>query len=239
MSRLGPSFMKIWTCRSSPCSGSQNAWMLIKNVSGVSHLSNFWNFFPAQSKWFPVAIWWPWMKPGYITMTRRQSNNQRSGGMRLTPPQKFWVQNSAGKVLTSIFLDEDGIFLIDYLPKGQTISMWSITHLCWYNWRPFWRKNTSGRSPRGSCSCTTMPRLTGHLQPRRNWPTWASIVLITHPVLWIWPHLTTTCSLDWKNNWKFSIFHLTQRSLLPWRPGWTDNLLNFFFEWLAKVRATG
>jgi hypothetical protein len=28
-----------------------------------------------------------------------------------------------------------------------------------------------------------MPRLTGHLQPRRNWPTWASNVLITHPIL--------------------------------------------------------
>ena len=24
--------------------------------------------------------------------------------------------------------------------------------------------------------------LTGHLQPRRNWPTWASNVLITHPI---------------------------------------------------------
>ena len=23
------------------------------------------------------------------------------------------------------------------------------------------------------------------------------------------------------------------------KPGWTDNLLNFFFEWFAKVRATG
>jgi hypothetical protein len=28
------------------------------------------------------------------------------------------------------------------------------------------------------------------------------------------------------------------RSLLPWRLGWMDNLLNFF-EWLAKVRAMG
>jgi hypothetical protein len=26
-------------------------------------------------------------------------------------------------------------------------------------------------------------RLTGHLQPRRNRPTWASNVLITHPIL--------------------------------------------------------
>jgi len=43
-----------------------------------------------------------------------------------------------------------------------------------------------------------MPRLTGHLQPRRNRPTWASIVLIPHPILWIWPRQTTTCSLDEK-----------------------------------------
>jgi len=32
------------------------------------------------------------------------------------------VQKSAGKVLTSIFWDEDGILLIDCLPKGQTIN---------------------------------------------------------------------------------------------------------------------
>jgi len=44
--------------------------------------------------------------------------------------------------------------------------------------------------------------------------------------------------LNWKNNRKFAIFRPTRRSLLPWRPGWTDNLLNFF-EWLAKVRAMG
>ena len=43
-----------------------------------------------------------------------------------------------------------------------------------------------------------MPRLTGHFQPRRNWPTGASSVLITHPILRIWPRRTTTCSLDWK-----------------------------------------
>jgi len=32
------------------------------------------------------------------------------------------VQKSAGKVLTSIFWDQDGILLIDYLPKGETIN---------------------------------------------------------------------------------------------------------------------
>jgi len=37
-------------------------------------------------------------------------------------PKMFRVQKSAGKVLASIFLDQDGILLIDFVPKGQTIN---------------------------------------------------------------------------------------------------------------------
>jgi len=36
---------------------------------------------------------------------------------------------------------------------------------------------------------------------------------------------------DWKNSCKVAIFRPTRRSLLPRRPGWTDNLLNCF--WVA------
>ena len=183
----------------------------------------------AGSKWFPVAIGdhgqnlvislWPRVKA--TSMEWRHSSSPH--------PKKFRVQKSVGKVLALIFWDQDSILLIDYVPNGQTTR--STTHLCWCNWRTFWRKNAAGRSPRGSCSCTTMPQLTGHLQPRRNWPTWASNVLITHPILRIWPCWTTTCSLDRKNNWKVAIFRPTRRSLLLWRPGWMDNFLNFF--WVA------
>jgi len=35
-------------------------------------------------------------------------------------PKKIRVQKSGGKVLASMFLDQDGILLIDYLSKGQT-----------------------------------------------------------------------------------------------------------------------
>jgi len=38
-------------------------------------------------------------------------------------PKKFQVQKSAVKVLSSNFWDQDGVFLIDYLPKGQTINI--------------------------------------------------------------------------------------------------------------------
>jgi len=37
-------------------------------------------------------------------------------------PKKFRVQKSAVKVLASIIWNQDGILLIDYLPKGQTIK---------------------------------------------------------------------------------------------------------------------
>jgi len=57
-------------------------------------------------------------------MTRRQSNNQWSGGIAThsARPKKFRVQKSTGMFLASIFWDQDSILFIDYLPKGQTIN---------------------------------------------------------------------------------------------------------------------
>jgi len=57
----------------------------------------------------------------YDPETKQQSMEWRhSGSPRL--PKKFRVQKSAGKFLVSIFWDQDGILLIDYFPKGQTIN---------------------------------------------------------------------------------------------------------------------
>jgi len=183
--------------------------------------------FSAWSKWFPVGCdWWPWKKPGYITMTRRQSNNQWSSGIAAHPaPKNSECKNLLQKFSPQFFEMKTASSSLIIFQRAK-LSMPSITHLCWCNWRTFWRKNAAWMSPRGSCSCTTMPWLTGHLQPRRNWPTWASIVFITHPILWIWPHRATTCSVDWK---KVASFRPTWRLLLPQRPGWTDNLQIFFF----------
>jgi len=49
---------------------------------------------------------------------------RHSGSPRPAPPrpQKFREQKCAGKVLASIFWDQKGILLIDYLPKGQNIN---------------------------------------------------------------------------------------------------------------------
>jgi len=116
---------------------------------------------------------------------------------RLTSPPKNTSSKFRWKSsCLDFFGDQDGILHIIF--QRAKLSTRSITYLRRCKWRTFWRKNAAGRSPRVSCSCTTMPRLTGHLQHRRNWPTWASNVLITHPILRIWPRRTTTCFLDRK-----------------------------------------
>jgi len=131
--------------------------------------------------------WWPRTKPYYITMSQRQSNNQWSGGIAAHPaPKDSKCKNPQENFSPRIFgIKMESSSLIIF--QRAKLSMRSITDLCWCNWRTFWRKNAAGRPPRWSCSCTTMPRLTGHLQSRRNWPTWASNVLITNPTLRIWP----------------------------------------------------
>ena len=125
----------------------------------------------------------------YDPETKQQSMEWRHSSS--PRPKKFRVQKSAGKFLTSNFWAQDGILLIDYLPKSQTINAEYYSSLL-VQLKDILKikRRWAGRSPRGSCSCTTMPWLTRHLQPRRNWSTWASNVLITHPILRIWPHRT-------------------------------------------------
>jgi len=54
-------------------------------------------------------------------MTQRQSNNQWSGGIAAQPARNFPSAKIRWKILVSIFWDQEGILLIDYLRKSQTI----------------------------------------------------------------------------------------------------------------------
>jgi len=92
----------------------------------------------------------------YDPETKQQSVEWRHSGS--LHPQKFRVQKFAGKVLASIIWDQDGILLIDYIPKGQTIKaeyysslLVQLTYILKEKRRP--REGHQG----GSCSCTTVP----------------------------------------------------------------------------------
>ena len=140
--------------------------------------------------------WRSWTKPGYIVMTRRQCNNQCIDGIAAhhAPNNSVW-KNPLEKFSLRFFRIKTARASLIIFQRAK-LSLRSITHLCWCNWRTFWRKKAAGRLTRGFCSCTTMPRLTGHLQPTTNWPTWASDVLITHPILRIWPRQNTNTTIE-------------------------------------------
>ena len=56
----------------------------------------------------------------YDPETKQQSLEWRHSGS--PRPKKFRVQKAARKVLASIFWDQVGILLVDYLPKGKIIN---------------------------------------------------------------------------------------------------------------------
>ena len=98
-------------------------------------------------------------------------------------PKKFRLQIPTGKFPDCLdFWDQEGIVHIDYLSKGQTFDVEYYSSLL-VQMKDILKEKAAERSPSLSCSCTTIPRITGHLQPRRKWPTRESSVLITHPIL--------------------------------------------------------
>jgi len=154
------------------------------------------------------------------------------------PRNKVRVQKSAGEVLASISWDHDGILLIDYLPKGHTIN---VEH---YSCVLVQLKDILKEKHRGKVTKVVLflhdkyPDSPGTCNPKETGIP--GLPMSWSPILfsWILSRRTTTCSLDWKNNWKVAIFLPTLRSLMPRRPGWTGNIQNFF-EWLADIRARG
>jgi len=71
---------------------------------------------------FSCRDWWPWTTPGYITMTRRQSNNQWSGGIVAHPAAKIPTTKISWKISRLELWDQDDVLLIDCLPKGLNIN---------------------------------------------------------------------------------------------------------------------
>jgi len=129
----------------------------------------------------------------YDVETKQQSIQWRHSGS--PRPKNFRVRKSDGKVLASIFWDQDGILLINYFPKGQTINAEYYSSLL------VQLKNTLKEK---RCVKVTKGVLFLHdnamahrsFATRKKVAYWASNVLITQPIHRLWPRRTTTCSLD-------------------------------------------
>ena len=145
----------------------------------------------------------------YDPETKQQSMERRCS---CSPrPKNFRVQKCAGKFLASFFWDQDGILLIDYLPKGQTMNAEYYLSLL-MQLKDIWKEKRRWKFIKGALFLHDIASANRALATRRNWPTWVSSFLIPHPILRMWPRRTTTCSLDRKNNCNVAIFLPTRTS---------------------------
>jgi len=162
-------------------------------------------------------------------MTRRQSNNQWSGGIAAHPAQKFRVQKSAGKVLTSIFWDNDGIILIDYLPKSQTTKVEYYSSLLVQS-KDILKEKRRGKVTKGVLF------LHDNAPAHRALANQKKLAYLGFQCLDYPPYSPDLAPSDYhlfpglkKKIAMSPFFRPTQRSLLPRRIGWTDDFPIFFF----------
>ena len=134
----------------------------------------------------------------YDPETKQQSMEWRHSSSPC--PKKFRVQKSTGKVLASIFWDQDGILPIDHIPKGQTINTEYYSSLL-VQVKDILKEKCRGKVTKGVLF------LHGNAPTHRALVTQKKLAYLGFQcLLQIWPHWTTNCSLDWKNNWKVAIF---------------------------------
>jgi len=102
------------------------------------------------------------------------------------------VQKSAGKVLASIFWDQDGILLIDYLPKGQTINAEYYSSLL-VQMKDILKEKRRWKFTKFLHDISPAHRT---LATQKKLTYLGFKCLDHHPILRIWSRRTTTFSLD-------------------------------------------
>ena len=106
----------------------------------------------------------------YDPETKQQSMEWRDSGS--PRPKKNPSAKIRWKISRLDFWDQDGILLIYFLPKGQTINAEYYLSLL-VQLKDILKEKRRGKFTKVALTFTTMPQLSGHLQPGRNWPTWA------------------------------------------------------------------
>jgi len=124
------------------------------------------------------------------------------------------------KVLASIFLDQDGILLIDYLPKGQTINAEYYSSLL-VQLKDILKEKRRGKVTKGVLFLHNAPAHQALATQKKL--AYEGFQCLDHPPYSpdLSPsdyHLFSGLKKKKKNNSKFAIFRPTRRSLLPRRP---------------------
>ena len=171
----------------------------------------------------------------YDPETKQQSMEWRYSGSPRPAPKNSDCKHPLEKFSPQFFGIKMASSSFFTFQRAKTSSR-SITHICWCNWRTLWRKNASrGKVAKGVLFLRDNAPANWALATQKKL-LYLGFQYLEHP-----PYSPDLAPSDYhlfpglKNNWKVAIFRPTRRSLLQRRPGWTDNLLNFFLSGLQKL----
>ena len=165
--------------------------------------------------------------------TKQQSMEWRHSGSP-RPPKLIPSAKIRWKILASIFLDHDGILLIDYLPKGHTINAeYYLSLLAQLN--DILKEKIRGKFIKGVLF------LHDNAPAHRSLATQKKLAYQGFHYLYHPPYSPDLAPSDYhlffglKKQLKDQHFSSDAEVLLPRRPVWTDNILNFFLTGLQKL----
>jgi len=171
----------------------------------------------------------------YDPETKQQSMEWRHSGSPCA--KKFRVPKSAGKFLASIFWDQDGILLIDYLSKGQTINADYYSSLL-VQLNDILKEKRPGKITKGVLFLhDNAPAHRAHATQKKL--AHLGVHCLDHP-----PHSPDLAPSDYhlfrglKKQLKGRHFS-SDAEVIAAAETWLDGQFSYFFEWLAKVRAMG
>jgi len=134
------------------------------------------------------------MKPGYITMTQSQSNNQWSGGIAAHPaPINSECKNPLEKFSPRFFgIKTTSSSLIIF----QRAKLSTESHLCWCNWRTYRKEKCHRKATKGVLFLHDNAPAHRALATQKKLAYLGFQCLDHPPFLRIWPRQTTTYFLD-------------------------------------------
>ena len=171
----------------------------------------------------------------YDPETKQQSMEWRHSGS--PRPKIFRVQKSTGKFSPRFFgIKTASSSLIIF--QRTKLSTWSIAHLCWCNWRTFWKENAAEVSPRGLVLAWQCPVSPGTCNPEETGLpglpiSWSPDLFSTSGPVGLPPVPWTEKTIESSSFFVRHGGHCCRGDLVGRTNFW------IFFEWLAKVKATG
>jgi len=166
--------------------------------------------------------------------TKQQSVEWRhSGSLR---PKIFRLQKFAVKVLASIFLDQDGILLFYYLPKGQTINAENCSSLL-VQLKDILKDKRRGKVTKGVLFLHDNAPAHRVLATQKKL-AYLGFQCLDHP-----PYSPDLTPSDYhlfaglKNQLKGRHF-LSDEEVIAAAETWLDGQISEFCEWLTNVTAT-